>query len=137
MFRHLRVETTVELEQVTRLYDTVLAVIEANDALYVAACEEWAAQGYIPQFCRHGVNLWVDYDPICGECENPTYSSNEAAALDRAMDVWERKRRRLQLIYALWGEIDDVALKDGLRAHLNALLTWADREVRAYAQPVG
>lgn len=41
-----------------------------ENAEYEQACREWAAQGYRPHYCRHGVNLWTDYDSICGDCES-------------------------------------------------------------------
>lgn len=38
-------------------------------AAYDAECAEYAAQGYRPHTCFHGTSLWVDYDVMCGPCE--------------------------------------------------------------------
>ena len=43
------------------------ALKEYNE--YLAECAEWAEQGYRPHYCRHGVNMWVDYDCACWQCE--------------------------------------------------------------------
>ena len=37
---------------------------------YLAECEEDRRNGYRPHYCRHGADLWVDYDVICGPCED-------------------------------------------------------------------
>lgn len=39
-------------------------------AEYDAECAEYAKQGYRPYSCFHGTNLWVDYDVMCGACED-------------------------------------------------------------------
>lgn len=39
-------------------------------AAYEAECAEYAAQGYRPYSCFHGTSLWVDYDVMCGPCED-------------------------------------------------------------------
>jgi hypothetical protein len=37
---------------------------------WAESAEEWRRQGYRPHYCPHGMNLWVDYDVICGACED-------------------------------------------------------------------
>jgi hypothetical protein len=37
---------------------------------YAEACEEYNRKGWTPAHCFHGTNLWTDYDPICGPCED-------------------------------------------------------------------
>ena len=37
---------------------------------YERDCEASWKLGYRPRHCFHGVNLWTDYDPICGPCED-------------------------------------------------------------------
>lgn len=53
--------------------DIILARVERERARYAEYdeyCESHYRRGYRPEHCPHGVNLWVDYDPICGYCEN-------------------------------------------------------------------
>ena len=38
-------------------------------AQYKRDCEADRAQGFQPQYCIHGVNMWVDYDCACWQCE--------------------------------------------------------------------
>lgn len=37
---------------------------------YLRDCESDRQRGYRPHHCEHGTNLWVDYDNICGGCED-------------------------------------------------------------------
>lgn len=39
-------------------------------AKYELDCADYAKDGYRPARCFHGTNLWTDYDPICGPCED-------------------------------------------------------------------
>lgn len=43
-------------------------LVERREA-YELECEEYAREGYRPQYCIHGVNMWVDYDCACWRCE--------------------------------------------------------------------
>ena len=36
---------------------------------YESDCESYAKDGYRPAHCFHGTALWVDYDVMCGACE--------------------------------------------------------------------
>lgn len=51
------------------LYVEALRAIRENRAEYERECEEYRAQGFRPQYCIHGVNMWVDYDCACWRCE--------------------------------------------------------------------
>lgn len=39
-----------------------------------AEAREDARQGFRPHYCIHGMNMWTDYDPICGGCEDGTFT---------------------------------------------------------------
>ncbi len=81
--------------------------LEASYAAYLADCEEDRQQGYRPHFCQHGMNLWTDFDPICGYCEDGftmadgvvrrTYALSEARAavaeFEALMDACEVLRK--------------------------------------------
>ena len=55
---------------------------------YERECREYAADGYRPHYCLHGVNLWTDYDNICGWCEE-----GEPTRLDfMAEALWNSKK---------------------------------------------
>jgi hypothetical protein len=47
-----------------------LKALKERQRQYEEYCRDMAAQGYRPEVCFHGTNLWVDYDPICGPCED-------------------------------------------------------------------
>lgn len=53
-----------------RLARDIARSLEQGYQEWVEACEQDRRDGYRPQFCEHGMNLHVDYDPICGPCED-------------------------------------------------------------------
>lgn len=61
--------------------------IAQRDEEYRAECEEYYSQGYRPHYCKHGRNLWVEYDVICGPCEDSLEPLMEAVNLARK---WQR-----------------------------------------------
>jgi hypothetical protein len=73
-------------------YVEARAAIAENKAEYRKACEEWAKQGFRPQYCIHGVNMWVDYDCACYRCEGDNRSDLEQA-VDLARE-WLRKEQK-------------------------------------------
>lgn len=40
---------------------------------YLLSVEQDRKDGHRPSHCFHGTNLWTDYDPICGYCEDGAY----------------------------------------------------------------
>lgn len=57
-----------------------------------------AKRGYRMHYCVHGTNLWVDYDPICGGCENGEnyfdYMREMRYARDLVSATWEKCQKR-------------------------------------------
>lgn len=47
--------------------------IEARIKEYAREIEDCHEQGYGVHYCFHGTNLWTDYDPICGYCEDGAF----------------------------------------------------------------
>lgn len=41
---------------------------------YEREVREAAEEGFRPHYCIHGTNLWTDYDPICGPCEDGQFT---------------------------------------------------------------
>lgn len=87
---------------------------------------EAAKEGFRPHHCIHGTNLWVDWDPICGPCEDG-FSRYEGEALYKAAlmaaheDVSECVRRST-LVAPLVGEY-------GLAAIREQLIEWATEPI--------
>jgi hypothetical protein len=70
-------------------------------AKYDEECAEYANKGFRPHRCFHGMNLWTDYDPICGPCEDG-YSWFDPElyrklALGQAKDAYKKFDERLDL----------------------------------------
>lgn len=55
---------------------TIVANWEAQCEEYAAECAQNRRDGYAPSACFHGRNLWVDYDVICGHCEDGIYTQH-------------------------------------------------------------
>lgn len=51
---------------------TALKEGKARYAEYQRDMDDLRKEGYGPSHCFHGTSLWVDYDPICGYCEDGT-----------------------------------------------------------------
>lgn len=76
---------------------------------YDAECETDRKEGHRPHYCIHGMNLWVDYDPICGPCEDG-YSRYEGRvlyelALQFAHLDHEQMTQRVLLVTPLAGRV--------------------------------
>lgn len=60
--------------EVTRVALDFLKSIKANWAArieeYAAECAQDRKEGHRPSHCIHGAYLWVDWDVICGRCED-------------------------------------------------------------------
>lgn len=88
-----------------KLAAIVLRNARAQWAEYQAECDEAYSDGYRPHYCRHGVNLWTDYDPMCGACEDGRgywdYPAECAEALDTAKRAIAECDRRQELAHAV------------------------------------
>ena len=54
----------------------IVHYLERKQADYEEDCERDRKEGHRPHYCEHGMNLWTDYDPICGYCEEGMHLSN-------------------------------------------------------------
>lgn len=61
-----RAQSLVILREARKAQTRVLRLLED----YREACEEDARNGHRPHYCVHGVNMWVDYDCACYQCED-------------------------------------------------------------------
>jgi hypothetical protein len=72
---------------------TILRRERAAWAAYREECDAQRAQGYRPSHCRHGVYLWVEWDAICGPCEDGAgyweYTREASDAIARAQRAWD------------------------------------------------
>lgn len=93
--------------------------LRQRDEEYLVECAEWRAQGYRPHHCIHGTDLWVDYDNICGFCEDG--ASNYEIAIGCAHD----DRRRYD---AMWAMISTAQREYAPVAVKQALLDWIVEE---------
>lgn len=53
---------------------------------YLESCREYGEQGYRHPECFHGTYQWVDYDPICGSCEEPETSIDQYSSEERVRE---------------------------------------------------
>jgi len=75
------------------------AIVRRERAAYAAyreSCDADWRQGYRPHYCRHGMNLWTDYDPICGACEDGRGYWDYLAECRDALDTVARARTEME-----------------------------------------
>lgn len=90
---------------VAKIALTELARVRAMYEAHEAHAEECHRQGFRAHYCAHGVNMWTDYDAMCGECENGRqrfhYMEEAEAALGYAKAQQAKMEVRLNAVVAL------------------------------------
>lgn len=71
---------------------------------YRAEREEDYRNGYRPHYCEHGVNMWTDYDAICGYCEDGITMRDGLIRRRMALDVAKRRYEQAAELMAMWGQ---------------------------------
>lgn len=64
---------------------------ETQYAEHLEECEMDRKRGHRPHYCEHGTNLHVDYDPMCGGCEEG-YSMSDGLQR-RTQALYEARQR--------------------------------------------
>jgi hypothetical protein len=92
--------------EVARRALPILKSLRERDREYQEACEADWRRGFRPHYCPHGMNLWVDWDPICGPCEESLTLLEEAVAIARGQIWQEREQAKAEAAARRhpWGE---------------------------------
>jgi hypothetical protein len=97
-------------------------------AMYDAECAEYAKDGFRPSHCFHGTNMWTDYDPMCGPCEDGyswfNRNAYRALALAEAHRAHDKQAKRIQMLIELRSE--------GAPISITELGKWATEPVQTY-----
>lgn len=104
-----RHDEAVARKAVASLALPVLKRLKAERAEYEEECKRAARQGFAPHYCPHGMNLWVDYDPICGPCEEGLTVYEQALAVAR--DLFATYLQRLEWFMAHPGGLPQPVLE--------------------------
>lgn len=95
---------------------------------YEAECESYAKDGYRPHRCFHGVNLWTDYDPMCGPCEDGygyfDRLEYRKLALGEAIRAHAAQEERVDMLVKL--------MQMGAPVQIAELGAWATEPVQTY-----
>jgi hypothetical protein len=102
--------------------------LAANYQDYLDECAEDAKNKHRPHYCEHGMNLWVDYDPICGSCEQGFTSGDPLQRRRRALAEAHQRNDEAEELLSAWSTLTAAGLTRGLDgsvfgAHLRELLT--------------
>lgn len=101
---------------------------EARWARFEEEKDEYYREGYRPQYCFHGTNLWVDYDPICQACEDGYGWFDRQAYRRLSLDIAFRECAEWDKRVALL-----TALKDAnAPVEWGTLLEWAAEPITKY-----
>lgn len=84
---------------ITRIAYPVLVRLKARDAQYERDVEDAARHGFRPHYCKHGTNLWVEYDAMCPGCEEALTPYEEALII--AHEARDETMRRCTVTAAL------------------------------------
>lgn len=94
--------------------------IKAERASYEEEMDELRKQGYGPSHCIHGTSLWVEWDPICGYCEEGV--SDYQVALGRAFSRYDEVDKMLKA-YVAAAKVFGDELTEPLVTAVNARIT--------------
>jgi hypothetical protein len=67
---------------------------------YLEACEQDRREGHRPHYCEHGKTQWVDYDNICGPCEDGVTMRDGVQRREFALDEAKRKEKAIRELLA-------------------------------------
>lgn len=90
-----------------------VAKVRQRDADWNEAAQEWSRQGYRPHYCKHGVNMWVDYDCACWQCEESLTVHEEA--LIWAHQAWSEYQDMVQIYIGIIKVLDEHKASPDLR----------------------
>lgn len=83
----------------------ILAGYRLQFAEYAEFVAESHKAGFSPSHCMHGVNLWTDYDPMCGACEDGLnywdYETFAGMALAEAKKAYQEYQKRIDAVTKL------------------------------------
>ena len=115
-------------KEVLKLALIILNRYRKDWAEYEEACEAAWKEGYRPHYCFHGVNLWTDYDPMCGVCEEYggmwDYKTYAGFALDEAIRAHKQQEERVDQLVKL--------MTMGAPIQMAELGAWATQPVQKY-----
>lgn len=96
-----------------------------NSEEYLREVEEAHEEGFAPHYCFHGTNLWTDYDPICGYCEDgaydPRYYSQDSQEFNDTVEIMATSIARKNRFNTVLDMIKDDAKLAYSRSDLLAL----------------
>lgn len=134
----MTVLTDKDAAQVTAMVaEAILPGVVAKRERYEQEAREYLKEGFRPERCPHGVNLWVDYDPICGWCEDGDGTPEEEAQrwAEQAVGIWQRRKAAYSGMLEAWWKLgaeldgDRPEITQGAKALLAEVGKWANEPV--------
>ena len=122
-------ETKTKLSKsILKLASKIFKSYEAQWAIYEAQCEAYAKDGFRAHYCFHGVNMWTDYDAICGACEDGygyfDRLEYRKLALGEAIRAHRQQDERVDMLVKL--------MQMGAPVQIAELGAWATAPVQTY-----
>ncbi len=78
---------------------------------YLDMCEYDRSQGHTPRSCEHGTDRWVDYDNICGPCEDGITMRDGAMRRTMALSRARKAYREIDAIFAAYETLSKAGVK--------------------------
>jgi hypothetical protein len=112
---------------------TILNFYRKEFELYEEVKREAYKEGYRPHYCIHGTNLWTDYDPMCGPCEDGYgyyhFDTYARLSLDEAKSAIAEQDERTQKLVALMLDKAPIEITEDLSAWVKQPVTrWTERQ---------
>jgi hypothetical protein len=79
---------------------------------YLEEVEAAHREGFRAQYCEHGTYQWVDWDPICGPCEDGWSMANGTDRRRRALDEARSRVEQVDKMGRVLTEAVDVLGRD-------------------------
>lgn len=95
-------------KQVLRLAVRLSRRYEREYEEYLEGVEAYRRKGFRAEYCEHGMNQWVDWDPICGGCEDGWSMGNGVDRRRRALDEAQSRIERVTEMHRVLVEAVDV-----------------------------
>lgn len=95
---------------------TLRLAVKINDSLkadfqsWVESCEQDRAEGHTAHYCEHGKTRWVDYDNICGPCEDGRTMGDPRQRMECAIDSAKGRVERVKKITEHMGALRELGV---------------------------
>lgn len=133
----LRDTSLCNMDRVTKkmIVILVIALMRRHEGIYAdyrEECEAARRRRERPRTCEHGMYLWVDYDPICGPCEDGHSLRNPQHRRQLALAEAKERVAKSKQMFDLIKTANELGLLDAVDIAKVAARSWELLKVENY-----